>query len=128
MVGGSFKTFVDLLVTTLPIPLILRMNMTRAQRYGLVFLLGLGYVVTAAGALRTYYSWRVYYGDSYDYTWEQFPAFVASAVENNLAVVSVRLKHYCTLQLIPFVDLRMHPHAPSPVLTDLRPVNQFHPV
>ncbi|KAF1816763.1 hypothetical protein P152DRAFT_388605 [Eremomyces bilateralis CBS 781.70] len=87
IVGGSLKTFVDLLVTTLPIPLILKMNMNKAQKYGLAFLLGLGYVVTAAGALRTYYSWRVYYEPSYDYTWEQFPAFVSSAVENNLSVI-----------------------------------------
>jgi hypothetical protein len=88
LAGGCAKTFVDLLVTTLPIPLIMRMKMTKKQKYGICILLGFGYIVTAAGALRTYYSYKLFYGGSYDQTWDQYPAFIASAVENDLGVVS----------------------------------------
>ncbi|KAF1811365.1 hypothetical protein P152DRAFT_459764 [Eremomyces bilateralis CBS 781.70] len=85
--GGVVKTFIDVLVTTLPIPLILSMKLRPQQRYGLVVLLALGYIVTAAGALRTYYTWKVFHNPLWDYSWYYYPAFLASAVENDLAVI-----------------------------------------
>jgi hypothetical protein len=85
--GGAVKTFIDFYVTTLPIPLVFTMKMDRWQKYGTVLLLGLGYLVTAAGAIRLYYTWKLFYNSDYDYTWMQYPAFLASAVENDLAVV-----------------------------------------
>jgi hypothetical protein len=88
LIGGCVKTFTDLLITTLPIPLIMRMNMTKHQRYGICILLGLGYFVTAAGALRTYFTYKVFFGGNYDQTWTQYPAFLASAVENDIAVIT----------------------------------------
>jgi hypothetical protein len=63
------------------------MKLDRWSKYGTVVLLGLGYIVTAAGGVRTYYTWKLYYDSNYDYTWMQYPAFLASAVENDLAVV-----------------------------------------
>jgi hypothetical protein len=94
MVGGLVKIVVDLLITTLPIPLILRMNMGRRQRYLVVLLLGLGYIVTAAGAVRAYFTWKAFY-DTNDQTWYEYPAFVAAALENNLAIV-------CRTNLAPY--------------------------
>ena len=86
MVGGALKVLIDLLVTTLPIPLVLKMQMERRQRYLVAFLLGLGYLVTAAGAVRVYYTWKAFY-DTNDPTWFQYPAFIAASLENNIAVV-----------------------------------------
>jgi hypothetical protein len=86
IVGGIVKIVVDLLITTLPIPLILRMNMPRRQRYLVALLLALGYIVTAAGAIRTYFTWKAFY-DTNDATWCQYAAFIAAAIENNVAVV-----------------------------------------
>jgi hypothetical protein len=86
LIGGIVKTLVDLVITTLPIPIILQMNIHKRQKYGVAILLGLGYVVTAAGALRTYFTWKTFFGTN-DTTWFEYPAFLASAVENDLAVV-----------------------------------------
>jgi len=86
LAGGIVKTFVDLLITTIPIPLILRMQMERRQRYAVIVLLSLGYLVTAAGAVRSYYTYRVFY-NNYDLTWYQYPAFLAAAVENDVAII-----------------------------------------
>jgi hypothetical protein len=86
LISGSVKTFTDLLITTLPIPLILRMSMPRRQKYAAVALLGVGYLVTVAGALRTYFTWRTFY-TTWDITWMQYPAFLTAAVENDVAVV-----------------------------------------
>jgi hypothetical protein len=88
LAGGVVKTFVDLLITTLPIPIILQMNIPKRKRYGVAVLLALGYVVTAAGAIRTYFTWKTFFGTD-DTIWFEYPAFLASAVENNLAVVSL---------------------------------------
>jgi hypothetical protein len=87
LVGGIVKTIIDLLVTTLPIPLILRMKVARRQRYGLAILLALGYVVTAAGAVRSYYTWKIFHNPLWDQSWFQYPCVLAGAIENELAVV-----------------------------------------
>jgi hypothetical protein len=58
--GGVFKLFIDVVVTSLPIPLILRLKLSLVQKYQIVFVLALGYVVCAAGALRTYFTYVIF--------------------------------------------------------------------
>lgn len=87
MVGGLVKIGVDILITTLPIPLIMRMKMQKKQRYMVCLLLGLGYIVCIAGVVRAYYTWKSFYGTN-DPVWDQYPAFIAAALENNIAIVS----------------------------------------
>jgi hypothetical protein len=107
MAGGYVKIFVDLLITTLPIPLIMRMNMQRRQRYLVVMLLSLGYIVAIAGAIRTYYTWKALYGTN-DPTWYQYPAFIASAIENNLAIV--RWNFFTHFFVLIKTDVRLRPN------------------
>ena len=85
---GSFNTFADLLITVLPIPLIMRLQMPIRQRIGVVILLSLGFVVTAAGAFRTYYLWLGLVS-SYDLTWLSYPLWISASVEMYLGVVSL---------------------------------------
>jgi hypothetical protein len=77
----------DFLITTLPIPLILHLQMSRERKYSIVCLIGLGYIVTIAGAVRTYYVYVVFWR-TWDITWYEYSAILASVVENNLSVVS----------------------------------------
>ncbi|TID19487.1 hypothetical protein E6O75_ATG06825 [Venturia nashicola] len=86
MVGGLVKIVVDLLIASLPIPLVMRMDMQKKQRYMVTLLLGLGYIVCVAGAVRAYYTWKSFYNTN-DASWDQYPAFVAAALENNLAII-----------------------------------------
>jgi len=84
--GGVFKLFIDVMITTLPIPLILRLELNSAQKYGVVVALALGYVVCAAGAVRTYYSYIIFWRTT-DIVWYEYPAFLALTVENDLGII-----------------------------------------
>lgn len=82
--AACVKVVVDFIVTTLPIPLVMKLKMTRRQRFGSVLLLGCGYLITAASSVRTYYTHRVYVtGD----TWDFYTVFLAGSIENHIAVV-----------------------------------------
>ena len=64
--------------------------MTTRDRYGAAILLCLGYIVTAASAVRLYYSYEVLW-KSWDITWYLYPTALAGIVETNLAIVSLRI-------------------------------------
>lgn len=86
MAGGIGKTLFDFIITTVPIPLIMSLNLPKRSRYGVVVLLTTGYVITAAGCIRTYYTWKIFYTNS-DWTWWQSRAFLAGSIENDLAII-----------------------------------------
>lgn len=71
LIPGALNCVTDLLVTFLPVPIIMRLNMPLKQRIGVTVLLSLGLVVTVAGVIRTYYIWRTLMG-TYDETWDSF--------------------------------------------------------
>jgi hypothetical protein len=49
---GVINCFLDLLITTLPIPIVMMLKMRLRQRIGVIILLSLGFVVTIAGIIR----------------------------------------------------------------------------
>jgi hypothetical protein len=67
------------------------MDMQKRRRHAVIVLFGLGYIVTAAGAVRTYYTWRVFDNPTEDRTWYSYLAFLAATVENDLAIVSSQI-------------------------------------
>jgi hypothetical protein len=68
---GILNCIADLLVTVLPIPIALTLNMPLKQRIGVCILLSLGFIVTIAGVLRTYFIWKTF-RTAYDETWVCF--------------------------------------------------------
>ena len=52
LAAGIINCFADLLVTALPIPMVMRLQMPIGQRLGVAVLLGLGFIVTLAGVIR----------------------------------------------------------------------------
>ena len=84
--GGIASTISDFMVVVLPIPIVMRLQMPLLNRIGVCVLLCLGIVVTVAGALRTYYSWRSLIA-SWDSTWYAYPLWIAGAVEIDLGVI-----------------------------------------
>ncbi|KAK3701660.1 hypothetical protein LTR37_015312 [Vermiconidia calcicola] len=84
--GGIINSVSDLLTTILPIPLVMRLQMPLKQRIGVCVLLCLGMIVTIAGAIRTYYSWKSLL-DSWDETWYAYPLWIAAAVELDLGLI-----------------------------------------
>jgi len=85
--GGIINCFSDLLTTVLPIPIIMRLQMPMRQRIGVCILLCLGFIVTIAGVIRTYFIWKSLIA-TWDETWFAYPLWIAAAVEIDLAVVS----------------------------------------
>jgi hypothetical protein len=77
----------DLIITCLPIPLVLRLNMPLRNRLGVLVLFCLGFIVLIASVLRTYYFYASYIA-SYDETWEAYPLWIAGGVEINVGLVS----------------------------------------
>lgn len=87
LAAGVINCVSDLLCTVLPIPIIMRLQMPLKQRIGVCLLLCLGFIVTIAGVIRTYFIWKSLM-DSWDETWYTYPLWIAAAVEIDLAVVS----------------------------------------
>ncbi|KXL45893.1 hypothetical protein M433DRAFT_66438 [Acidomyces richmondensis BFW] len=84
--GGIINCFCDLLTTMLPIPIVMKLQMPLRQRIGVCILLCLGFVVTIAGSIRTYFIWKSLIA-TWDETWYSYPLWIAAAVEIDLAVV-----------------------------------------
>lgn len=85
---GIFNTFLDLLTTMIPVPLIIKLQLPLKRRLGAVVLVSLGLIVTVAGALRSYFTWQSLL-ESYDETWYCYGIWLAAAVEIDLGVVSL---------------------------------------
>ncbi|KAF2221797.1 hypothetical protein BDZ85DRAFT_220207 [Elsinoe ampelina] len=86
LVAGIINSLTDLFITLLPIPLIMRLKLPVRQRLGVLVLLCLGIVVTAAGVVRTYYIYKSLIA-SWDVTWYAFYLWIAACVEIDLAVI-----------------------------------------
>ena len=89
LAAGCINCVVDFACAALPIPLIMRLHMPLKQRVGVCALLCVGFFVTIAGIIRTYYIYKSLI-ESYDETWFTYPLWIAAAVEIDIAVVSIR--------------------------------------
>ena len=87
LVAGCINCVVDFLCAALPIPLIAPLHMPVSKRIGVCTLLCVGFSVTVAGIIRTYYIYKSLIG-TYDETWFTYPLWIAAALEIDLAVVS----------------------------------------
>jgi hypothetical protein len=87
LAGGIVNVVADALVTIIPIPLILRLKMPKHDQVGVLVLLSLGFFVTIAGIVRTYYIWLALV-HSKDSSWYSHPLFIAAAVEVDVGIVS----------------------------------------
>lgn len=65
----------------------MRLQLPLKQRLGVMVLLCLGIIVTAAGTVRTYFVWLSLIG-SWDETWYAYQLWISACVEIDLAVVS----------------------------------------
>jgi hypothetical protein len=85
-VAAIFNTFSEFLVALLPIPVVMRLQMDRKQRWAIASLLSLGFIVSIAGAVRTYYVWLSEI-HTFDLSWYSVPHWICAAVEIDLALI-----------------------------------------
>jgi hypothetical protein len=83
---AAFNTFSELVVAVLPIPIVYRLKMSPKQRWSVLSLISLGFLVAIVGFVRTYYVWVLFSSD--DLTWWSAPHWICSQVEICLAMVS----------------------------------------
>ncbi|OTA33092.1 hypothetical protein BTJ68_06358 [Hortaea werneckii EXF-2000] len=102
--GGVINCVSDLLTTVLPIPIVMRLQMPLKQRIGVCVLLCLGFIVTIAGVIRTYFIWKSLI-DSWDQTWFAYPLWIAAAVEIGLAVICACAPAWKSLLRQPIVTI-----------------------
>ncbi|GAB7337579.1 hypothetical protein MBLNU457_g2889t1 [Dothideomycetes sp. NU457] len=86
LISGLINCAADLECTLLPIPIIMRLQLPLKQRLGVMVLLCLGIIVTAAGTVRTYFVWLSLI-DSWDETWYAYQLWISACVEIDLAVL-----------------------------------------
>ncbi|CAG7915446.1 unnamed protein product [Penicillium olsonii] len=84
--GSVINIITDLMVTTLPMPLIWSLKLPARQRLAVISIFGLGVIVNVAGTVRTVYVWECMMV-SYDLTWMGWPILIASTVEISLGLV-----------------------------------------
>jgi hypothetical protein len=60
--------------------------MPQRQRIAVVVLFSLGFVVTIAGIVRTWFIYKSFYGE-YDLTWYSYPLWISAAVEIDLGTI-----------------------------------------
>ncbi|KAK3677324.1 hypothetical protein LTR78_002862 [Recurvomyces mirabilis] len=89
LLAGIFAIISDFYAVVLPCMMTRRFDLPRAQKLALNGLFSIGLVVVAAGAVRTYYLYRV--GHTGDVSWNIFNATAWSQCELQLGVVCASL-------------------------------------
>ena len=61
--------------------------MPMRRKLGVLCLFNLGFIATAAAAVKVYYVWKMFYA-TYDESWYAYPMYISTAVEIDLGLVS----------------------------------------
>jgi len=85
---GIMNSILNLLITALPVPVVIKLHMPLRERIGVIILLGLGSCTIVCAIVKTYYTWLALAG-SYDHTWWCVPAWIAGIIEMNVILVSL---------------------------------------
>lgn len=95
-VSGGVNTFSEFIVATLPWVAVFRLGVDRRQRWAVIGVLCLGYLIVLVGCLRTYYLYKIF--EDYDLTWWATPQWICTEVELDVAIMCA-----CAAPLRPVV-------------------------
>jgi hypothetical protein len=84
--GGIVKTLIDVLLISLPYPLICKLTLSLRERSAVLSLFSLGISITIFGSLRSYYIYQVYF-KSGDSTWFAFWIYYWSSMEHYIGII-----------------------------------------
>ncbi|KAJ4326239.1 hypothetical protein N0V94_000186 [Neodidymelliopsis sp. IMI 364377] len=98
--ASIISTAQDLITAILPTFLYWNLRIPVRQKIALFGIFAIGYGVAALGALRIYYSWKIYYG-TYDITWVTWDLLLITMLElhvgcfcANAPTLKVFFKHF----------------------------------
>jgi len=86
-ISGALMVFTDFYSVTLPAVLVFRLRMGWRQRFALIIIFGIGYVVVGAGIVRTVYFAKMQDNSYIDKTWIGFNVYVSGIAEGNIGIV-----------------------------------------
>jgi hypothetical protein len=87
--AGVLNTFAELVMALLPFVAVYRLKVDKQKRWHVLWLLSLGFFVSFIGIWRTFFIWKAL--TTYDLTWWLGPQWVASEIENSMALVCQNL-------------------------------------
>jgi hypothetical protein len=82
--AAVINTVSEVALAVLPAIAVFRFKVDPSQRWSVIGLLSLGYLVAIAGIVRSYYLWRA--AETYDLTWWASPQWCCAEVEIDLAL------------------------------------------
>ena len=83
--AAIFNTVSEVVVAVLPAIAVFRFKVDPRQRWSVIILLSLGYLVAIAGIVRSYFLWKA--AGTYDLTWWASPQWCSAEVEIDLAII-----------------------------------------
>ncbi|KAJ9154891.1 Integral membrane protein [Pleurostoma richardsiae] len=91
LAAGIINTVTDFIIVLLPIPTVARLGLPPRQLAVVLGLFGGGLLSTAAGAVRTFFTWRMIKGADHDITWYAYVAVLTSAIELYVGIICASL-------------------------------------
>jgi len=85
-IAAIMYTLSELVIAILPVIAVFRLRVDPRQRWSVIGLLSLGFLVAFAGCFRTFYLYKTV--ETYDLTWWSTPHWICSEVEIDTALVS----------------------------------------
>ncbi|OIW33761.1 hypothetical protein CONLIGDRAFT_677512 [Coniochaeta ligniaria NRRL 30616] len=87
LAAGVINTVTDFIIVLLPIRIVKNLNLPKKQRV-LVYLLFTGSLLASiAGAIRTYFTWRLTSSPDHDITWNSYYVMLLSSIELFVGII-----------------------------------------
>lgn len=90
LAAGIINTVADFIVVVVPIRTVLSLSLPLPQRVAVAVLFAAGLLATAAGAVRTYFTWVIFASEDRDVSWHAADAFLTAVIELYVGIVSRR--------------------------------------
>lgn len=88
LAAGVINTLTDFVIVLLSIKMVKNLKLPKRQRIAVYLLFTAGLLASVAGAVRTYFTWRLTSAPDHDYTWNSYDVVLLSAIELFVGIVS----------------------------------------
>jgi hypothetical protein len=86
LAGASLNTISEFFLAALPIPAVFYLRIKGRQRWAVISILSMGFLVVLVGCIRVYYIWKGIH--TIDVAWWAGPHWICSELEIDTALVS----------------------------------------
>jgi hypothetical protein len=87
LAAGVINTVTDFVIVLLPIQTVKNLRLPKRQRLAVCILFAGGLLASAAGGVRTYFTWRLTSAPNHDITWNSYYVMLVSSIELFVGIV-----------------------------------------